>query len=644
MGDAPQPEKNRVTQLREELQNAPVVADPAPQDLSQAKGHDMGPEDTPPPEQTAPDPDGPGRSWDRPYGEIFDGSPVRALGVEADHSYYLDTLGQLRRCSNHTAQAILSIFGKQLGLLCHEFPSFDKNGEAVAGKFNSQRASMAMIQACGERGLFNPDRAIRGPGAWCDSDGNLIYHAGEEILIDGEWHPPGFHDGKLYPASPPIPRPAQGQPNRDPAEVLLDMLGTWNWRRPDIDPQLMLGTITSQMVGGALEWRPVTWLTGDAATGKSTLQKLLSYVHGGEDGLLQAADATGAAIRTILKQSSRPVALDEFEPDPDNPAKNKAVIELARQAASGAQVIRGSSDQKGHQFNLYSCFLFSSILIPHMPAQDLSRLITLNLDKIEGGTPPKLDPRALRSLGAHLKRRLIDAWPTWSERLELWRGALAEAGHAGRGADNYGTTLAAADAVLMPDDLPTPDRLNAWARKMVTAIQDDGSEDSGSNAENMVLHLVGQELDPWRRGQRYSVADFIMAAAGMPDAPSALQADQANYEDPVAKAKEANRVLARYGLRVRGYRDTAQLFFPRKALPSLCDLFEGSEWAKGVWFQAAERLPKADRVSLTLSGVSTRGVYVPLTTIPGLAMSSVEDRPTMPPPPEATHPAPEDLC
>lgn len=637
---APDPNDPRVVALRQELTDAPVAALPS---------QDAPPED---PSDPGPQPDGQGDGGrdggrrfgsDRPHGEIFDDCPVAALGVEGDSSFYLDTLGQLRAVSNHTAQVILHLFGNRHGVLCSEFPSFNKDGEPVAGKFNAQQASMAMIAACTERGLFSSTSSIRGAGAWKDSDGNLIYHAGDRILIDGEWLRPGFYDGKLYPAFPPIPRPAIGDAHRDPAEAALELLSTWTWRRKDVDPQLMLGMVVAGMIGGALDWRPVGWLAGDAATGKSTLQKLLSYLHGGDGGLLQAADATEAGIRSILGTSSLPVALDEFEPDPDKPGKTKDVIGLARRAASGGQVFRGSADQKGYQSNAFSCFLFSSILIPHMPAQDLSRLITLNLDRIEGGTPPKLDPRSLRTMGAHLKRRMIEGWPLWSARLDLWRAALAEAGHAGRGADNYGTILAAADAALSPDALPTPEYLSAWARKMVQCIVDDGDDDTGSNAENMVLHLMGQQLDPWRRGQRYAVSDFVCAAAIIPGAPHSLQNMADGFQHRHDKARDANEVLGQVGLRVVDDGPDARLFFPSKVIPGLAALFEDSEWAKGVWYQAASRLPGAEKTSRTVNSISTRGVLVPLSTIPGLSMGSAEGRPNASPPPAPTHDVPTDF-
>lgn len=575
--------------LREELLNAPEAPPPADRD-----------------DTAEPPPPRPGRPW----GEIWEGCPVRALGVFGDVSWYLDVTGQLRGIDNHTNQKMLHLFGGRLGLLASQFPQFDKEGVPKPRAFNALHLSSAMIEACEERGVWSPTNKVRGPGSWTDEDGRLVIHAGDQVLIGGEWHPPGIFDGFVYPASDCAPRPAEGEGNADAPRALLDLLATWAWRRPDTDPQLMLGLILAQMLGGALEWRPVGWITGDAATGKSTLQALLLHVHGGTTGLLQAADATDAGIRSVVGYSSLPVAIDELEPDADNPKKVKSVVELARRASSGAQIFRGSSDQKGHQSNAYSCFLFSSILVPPMPSQDRSRLILLDLDRIpEGARKIRLEPRKLRAIGAELRALLLSRWQEWPERLEAWRAALAEEGQTGRGADNYGTALALADLALNPGPL-SQDVLRGWASKLGHAITEDAVE-VGSNAEDMLTHLLSQPLDVWRRGQKHTVAEWLMYAGRVDGAPETL----GELSDP----GHANRLLAGFGLRVRGRGEAAELMIATKQLQGLMDLFRETQWASGAWSQAARRLPGAEAsVPVKLNGITTRATVVPFRAIPGL--------------------------
>jgi len=591
----------KVTPLRPiagSLDDLPIAAGPAPR-----PGDGLDPPDVPP---DAPPPRG--SKPDRPRGQIWAGCPVKPLGTYGDVSWYLDITGQLRGVDNHQLQKMLHLFGgtKALNQLAAHFPQFDKDGAPKRGKFDQLALSAVMIGACAERGVWSPTGRVRGAGAWTDDAGQLVFHAGDAAWIEGEWRDPGVYDGKVYPASDPVPRPADKAAG-DPAAEALALIETWRWRRPDVDAMLALGIVCAGMMGGALDWRPVSWLTGDAATGKSTFQRLMLLLHGGENGLLQAADATEAGIRSVVGYSSLPVAIDELEPDPDRPLKVKAVVELARRAASGGQVFRGSTDQKGHQSNASSAFLFSSILVPPMPAQDRSRLILLDLERFPEGSPKvTLDPRALRRIGAQLRRRLIDGWPTWAERLELWRGALAAHGQVGRGADNYATVLAMADMALRAD-LPSPSHLDGWAAKLGRAVTDESVE-VGSNAEDMLVHLLSQPLDVYRRGQRFTVAQWVAMAARLPGAPEAIEG---------ATDMNANDFLAPYGLRVRGREQDAELFIGNKPLAYLCTLFERSPWQDGGWAQAARRVPGAEPVNLTLNRVAMRGHYIPLARIPG---------------------------
>lgn len=548
----------------------------------------------------------------RPRGEIFDGSPVKPLGIYGDLSFYLDVRGQLRAIDNHSLDKIRHVFGGRIGLLANYFPQFDKDGCPKPGKFDQNNAAFAMVQACEEQGVWSPTGRVRGSGAWTDEDGNLIYHAGNQILMDGcEWVDPGVYDGKVYSAADKIPKPADKIGRHDPGQKLLELISSWNWRRKDVDPQLMLGAIAAQMLGGALEWRPVTWLTGDAATGKSTFQKLLKNVHGGSDGLLQASDATEAGIRSVIGYSSLPVALDELEPS-DDPRDHKArnIIKLARIAASGDQILRGSTDQKGYQGNAYSCFIFSSILVPPLPPQDRSRLILLDLNEIPKDAR-RLDPdwRQIRNLGAGLRRRLIDGWDSWHERLEMWRGALATAGYGGRHADNYGTVLAMADMALH-EDLPSEDVLIGWVEKLAKYLVDDTAE-VGSNAQDMLGWLLGQPLDVWRRGMKYNVATWLAMAGRLPGSKSEIE---------TATPDNANDHLAQYGLRVRGREGEAELAIANRPVNQLGSLFEGSPWADGVWRQAARRVHGAYPAPSAMSFArnSSRATWIPFKSIPGI--------------------------
>lgn len=620
--------------LAEQLARAPVVAEPS---ARPDPGQSAMPEGAPgrgdaatarpgvgkSKDRPAPPPKGPGP--DRPRGQIWDGCPVKALGVNGDLSYYLDRHGQLRAVKKHEAQTILHLFGDRIEMLCRKFPTYLKGStEPQKHRFDATRASMQMMMAASEKGLFNPDGAVRGVGAWRDDNGGLVYHCGQHLITaDGRAEPDEI-DGKIYPAYPPIPAPAEVAGRTDPAMAVLDTIESWTWEFQDTTPMIALGMIGVQMLCGALDWRPVYWLTGDKAYGKSAFQDMLKLLHG-DKGLIQSNDPTKSGITSRLGHSSLPVAIDELEPGDERSTKERDIITLARVAASGGQWLRGSADQKGASGNVYSAFLFSSILIPGaMGPQDRSRLITLHLRPLREDAPRlSLDPRTWRQRGAVLKRLLIDRWPGWAERLALWRVALAEAGLGGRNGDNYATTMAMADMALH-EALPAADYLSGWARKVARAARSE-TDEIGSDAEDMLMHLMGQPLDIYRRGRLYTVAQYVMAAAMLPAAPLELLSGTDGMlvmdDDERRKAaKRVNDLLATVGLRVRGEGTGAALFIANSPIPGLLKLFQGSRWASGVWKQSTARVIGAEptRNALTLAGQSSRGVYVPLSNIAGL--------------------------
>jgi hypothetical protein len=615
MTDAP-----HLRDLADELDNAPIAAEPV---ARPGDGLD------PPESEALPaaEPGGP-PSKDRPRGEIWKGCPVKALGVNGGTSYFLDVLGQLRAISKLEKQVMMHLFGHRLKALQYHFPQWgEKDGVPYRkpDRFDADLAAGAMTQACSEQGIFDPEGAVRGVGAWVDDDGQLVYHLGDKLLIGGAEHPPSTHQGRIYPASPSIPHPAEADSGGgDVYGALLDTLQTWSWQRPDLDPMIMAGTWGVQAFGGALDWRPASWVTGGAGTGKSNLQKLILLLHGGEKGLIQSTDPTARGIASQLGQSTRPVALDELEPGDTGSHKEKAIIETARVAASGGQWLRGSSDQKGSSGQLRSTFMFSSILIPGiLKSQDRQRLIILNLLPIpEGSTPPSLRPDTWRGRGARLKRMIIDRWPTWGQRLQLWRDALGAEGIAGRNGDNWATTMAMA-CMMRQAALPSADELKGWAVKIAAQITPELAE-LGNDADEVLMHLLGKLIDPFKRGEQYTIAQWVQVAAKSPNAPRALcgAADsvlEMDDQERERRAKVANDVLAKLLIRVVQHGAGPRLFVGNGKYPGILELFRETQWAGGAWSQSLARVKGAEAVpNRTLAGISSRGIEVPLAAMPGL--------------------------
>lgn len=518
--------------------------------------------------------------------------PVIPLGVRGDTYFYLDALKQMREVKDkdHSKLRVESLYGVYSDLLPAIYPRFNDRGEPTGG-WKNEEASRDLMRAASAQGVWSPFDKVREAGAWTGREAQLIIHCGTRIWIGpppgkrgrGQWMDPGLIEGRVYPSAPAMQRPAekaQKGGEDGPAYELLTVLNSWNWRRGETDAVLLLGWIGAAMMGGALKWRPLAWITGGKHTGKSTLQDVVKHVLG-ENGLVNSGDATAAGVWQALGYASIPVALDEQESEEDN-RKINAMVKLARNAASGALILRGGSDHNGASFAAQCCFLFSSILLPPLLGQDRSRMAILELGKLGSTNPPKMSPERLDKMGAALRRRMIDGWARWPQTLEAYRQALADHGHVGRGADVFGTLLAAADLLLW-DAVPSAANLRAWGEKLAAAELAE-LEGDVADEHHCLNHLLTFTIDPHRSGARRTVGQWIMEAA-----------QEAPYEVDGDVALKANQALQTYGIKVTSL-EGARYLAVANSHSGLAGIFAQTHWAGrsgalGVWVQALRRLP-----------------------------------------------------
>lgn len=536
-----------------------------------------------------------------------DDCPVVPLGNNDNEYYYLDASRQLRvlKASDHARLGVLSLFNHRSEYLWNNWPR--KNEEGHVSGYRPELAAEALMGACAMRGVLDVVDRVRGPGCWQDDDGQLVLHCGDTVFHEGRALNPGSIGRHIYPSAPEKPRPSTADADTDLGEELLALLRSWKWRRADIDPYLLLGWIGASMVGGALKWRPMIWLTGDAATGKSTLHEILKSVHG-PGGIIHATDPTAAGLWQSVGHASLPIALDELESEADN-RKNMNIIKLARHAASGGTTLRGGSDHKGTTFTVRSCFLFSSILIPPLLGQDMSRMAILQLDTLDRkSAAPRLEPKRLAEIGAGFRKRLLDNWPRFRDTLEAYKAQLQTTGHSGRSADQFGTLLACAD-LLLYNAKPDSEALIEWAEKLAWAGLAE-AEDAVSDSDRCISHLLSSSCDVMRDGKRRSLGSWIEQAMG--------RFDSADHH-------EADKVLASYGLRVERPKTPAGkecFLLVSNSHEGLRAIFRDTNWAglagsTGVWVQSMRRVPgsSASKTSTNFGGAPSRYTRIPLAKI-----------------------------
>ena len=560
--------------------------------------------------------------------------PVVALGVNGDHSYYLDANRQLRslKAGDHGRLHIQHLFSPRIDVLWDNWKKYDKEGNVTG--WDNAKVSEKLMMAAASAGIWQPENRERGTGAWLGDDGELIVHCGDEILVgrggkeDPGWHMPGLIGRYVYPAESETPRPEvePGVSMDGAAADLLQLLESWPWKR-GVDATLMLGWLAAAMVGGALDWRPAVWMTGGSGSGKSTLQKLIRLIMG-EAGLVQVSDSSAAGIWQKLGHRTLPVALDEQEADQDN-RKLDNVVKLARQAASGGLVLRGGQDHKAAEFQARSAFLFSSILVPPLSPQDRSRLAILELGNLpHDAVAPKLDRSRWQAVGTALRWRMFSHWDDMPDMIETYRVALAAAGWDSRGADQFGVLLAAADMALTggPAD---GEHAAAMVEKLGHQMKDVDARDE----DNMLRWLLTSQVDPYRSGAKKMMGEWIRRAAG---GSWAAEFPEAGEE---WDTRGAGKVLGLYGLRIEWMANRIPgkdaLYWPevpQATVPvlhfandhrGLASLFESTHWAsrsgtQGVWRQAALRLDGAHAAPRPVyfpGSASVRSVMVPLSTI-----------------------------
>lgn len=502
------------------------------------------------------------------------GCPVHPLGVEDQTFYFIDDIGQLfvvPEGRQFGQDLIQRLFGTRPLFLFWAWPRIkppkEEGDPFEVTNWRPELVRQDLFAAAKKKGPWNQVERIRGRGAWTTKDGRLVLHCGDRLYLDAVPADTGEHGDFFYPRRPASPHPWARPVTDDinPGPKLLEMLGTWSWERPAVDPILVLGWLVVAMLGGALEWRPSIFLIGDAGTGKSHLQRLIKAVLGSM--LVQATDTTPAGIYQRIGNDALPVAVDELEAEADN-QKAANVVKLARLSASGGLMLRGGQNNSGVEFQARSPFLFSAIVAPPLPPQDLSRLGVLSLRELDPEkvkAPPVLE--ASDTIGPRMLRRLMDRWAEWPALLQKYKAALFKGGHDTRGQDTYGTLLAAAHLLLGDDAMAeaSVNEVEKWAELLgVEALPEHVQRTK--TWVNCVMHILTSRVPAWKQGQRQTVGQLL---------------EDLRMRNDGFSSEEAIRLMGQAGIGLFTDENVAPgwiLAIPNKS-PLLSELFEGTVWA-----------------------------------------------------------------
>lgn len=463
-------------------------------------------------------------------GPVGDDCPVTPLGRDGKVFFFLTKKGQLVSYEDGKfGQAHLeALFADDLWWLMRSYPAFNQGGTLTG--FKADLARKALFVSCAKFDVFDPREKVRGLGCWRDADGQLVMHLGNEVRIEGRPKPvkPGMIDDFVYPGRPKVPPPIM-EGGKESAQAMLADFQTWSWSRGQLDARLLLGWLGCAVLGAALDWRPMIFMTGDAGTGKSSLQERLKKLL--PQRMASTVDASPAALRQIVNQDAMAVSFDEIEADV-NTDQAVNVMKLARVAASGGTTYRGGKDHNASEFTLRGCFAFSAIVPPSMRAQDMQRMTFLRLQPLKKGTElADFSDGELREHGQRLVGRLVQGWSRWKPTLRAYEQALHRLGHNQRGAKQFGTLLASADLMLF-DEVPSADVADNMARGL--ARNDLYEYESSEPVWLRIFRaLINAHPPAWGTGSIDSVGDAVRAY---------LKRNTANAEEGRKHQRRLNRV------------------------------------------------------------------------------------------------------
>ncbi len=525
--------------------------------------------------------------WNRRRDGLPEGCPVTPLGIQGKNFFFLDHAQQFYgyKANDFNQAGLETLFGGDYNYLCWAWPRWGKpkQGRPAPGEliaqfsadivgYDSARIRPAMMAACKTKGIWNGMDKLRGRGAWKASDGRLLLHCGN-VIVDGDTEKlPDEIDGCVYPALGPLSRPwpkAAEADSKHHGANLLKLFRQWNFKRKDVDPVLLLGAVGVCFLGGALEWRSATYLTGDTATGKSTLLGVIESVLG--DWAMMSTNTTAAGIYQNIGFDATAVILDELEAAEDN-RKMTAIIELMRQASSGGLMFRGGGEHQGVSFTSRSAFIFASINPVPLESQDFNRMALLQLQPLPPSqSQPVIKEDELALTGRIILKALADNWHRFDAVYQRFAQELAEGGHNGRGQKTFGTLLTCASLIVGDKwqelDVPLGDDLTPW-RKWLRREALAEYEDALPNWQKCLNRLLTVHIDKWSSGMKGTIGKELE------------QFYEMQPDHPDTNIDMTNGTLSQAGCRLVEVGGVWWLAVPNQST-DMKKIFEGSQWVGG---------------------------------------------------------------
>lgn len=517
--------------------------------------------------------------------------PFRMLGYNAGHYYYLpEGAPQVTQLAvqGHTKQALMS-----LAPLDWWIANFSNNDGGIA----TDKAVDYIFRGCERAGIFDIS-LVRGRGAWIDN-GKVVLNLGDRVVSEGKDYKPSEFPSKYiyqtaFALNGKIVDPMDTkQANR--FHRLCEVLPF----ESELSAFFLSGWCVCAHIGGALDWRPHLWMLGKKGAGKSwCISNVVKPILGKNRIFVQSA-STEAGIRQMLGGDALPVLFDEAEGvNAFDQNRLQKVLELVRQSSSetGGIIAKGTPGGKALQFNIRSCFMFSSINAAVIQPSDKSRVTLLEISE-------EFRKVSFEDLVAHQAELLTDDYisgfyaravklaPIIKDNAKVFAKAAAAVFGEQRAGDQIGTLLAGAFS-LFSDKLMTYETAVEWMNKHDWTTQKEEIE-SQKDEEKLLYYLMQRTTR--LKNEEYSIGKLVGIAL--------------NQSAEWDKVEDARKNLGQLGIKIDGSR-----MYISNTNPNLAKILENTAWAVN-WSRILRRLPGAQAAGVTyfgFTGSETRAVSIPV--------------------------------
>ena len=481
------------------------------------------------------EPDDIGPSWDdvaHPLEKLKE--QCGPMGFDEDVYFFLPrTKGQVLELTASALGSMQNLYQLANGDDYQRIMGWDKldTKEAVAA------IGPMLMDVCHKIGPYENGR-VYGAGAWVVDKRQYINTGSGVYDVNGKkelQHREVDIDGEFVREARAFYLDCTALTNKD-ANKLVRICQMLKWRR-QISGTLLAGWLVVAVVGGALRWRPHIFITGPKGAGKSTVIEEIVEVVIGDSMIRQDGGSTEAGLRKEVKNSSRPIVMDEFEGESKRAYEEvQKILFWARKASSGGYIVNAN-----RKYRAKSCVCFAAINPLVTQGADADRITLLELevnkdadaeahfDNLMDMVHETLTPEYAR----RLVRRTIDNLDALLHNCEVFSRHAARILKSKRDGDQFGPMLAGAYMLHATGRVTDETAAEYCARQDWSWVHD---QKDGTDSERLIRRILNSMIE-------YSMVDRTVKM------PVSEMITRVRSGDP--GAGDAAKALARCGMAVK---------------------------------------------------------------------------------------------